>query len=100
VGPGGTRPRSCSDTSLNPVNYTGGTRDTTGLTKLGTWYYNPAVGRFTQPDPSGQDATYAYGGDTPTSTDDPSGRLYEFLHGRVNVIYSDHWIPLLHHFSE
>jgi len=69
-----------TDTSLNPVNYTGGTRDaTTGLTKLGLRYYDTTEGRFTQKDPTGQDASaYAYANDDPINRSDPSG-AFSFL---------------------
>jgi len=42
--------------------------------KLGARYYNPTTGRFTQPDPSGQEANnYAYAGGDPINHTDPSG---------------------------
>ncbi len=70
-----TRTNYYTQLTLNPVNYTGGTNDTTtGLTKQGTRYYNPQNGRFTQADGSGQDpCTYAYAADNPTSLADASG---------------------------
>jgi RHS repeat-associated protein len=45
----------------NPWQYNGGYRDTTtGLYHLQARYYDPTLGRFTQPDPSGREAnTYA-----------------------------------------
>lgn len=52
----------------------GGYRDETGLTKFGTRYYDPSVGRWTQRDPSGQDAnSYAYVACNPVNAVDPSG---------------------------
>jgi len=59
----------------NPWQYAGGYHDVaTGLTKFGARYYNPATGRFTQPDPSHQEANnYAYAGDDPINNTDPSG---------------------------
>ncbi|WP_327014731.1 RHS repeat-associated core domain-containing protein [Cryobacterium sp. GrIS_2_6] len=59
----------------NPWQYAGGYKDvSTGYTKFGALYYNPAIGRFTQVDPSGQDANrYAYAGCNPISGKDPTG---------------------------
>ena len=61
--------------ATNPWQYAGGYKDTTtGYTKFGARYYNPAVGRFTQPDPSGQDANrYAYVSCNPINATDPTG---------------------------
>jgi RHS repeat-associated protein len=37
----------------------------------------PAIGRFTQQDPSGQEANlYAYAGDNPANNVDPSGWVF------------------------
>ncbi len=78
----------------NIVRYTGGALDqTTGLTKLGQRYYNPAVGAFTQ-----QDATqllanpqngnlYAYAGDSPANFIDPTGRQGQDTCSEVPTIY-------------
>jgi len=58
----------------NPYRYASGYTDTTGLIKYGARYYNPTIGRFTQPDPSGQETNnYAYAGDNPITTTDPTG---------------------------
>jgi RHS repeat-associated protein len=59
----------------NPWQYAAGYRDAeTGFTKFGTRYYDPSVGRWTQQDPSGQDANpYAYAGCNPVNSVDPSG---------------------------
>jgi RHS repeat-associated protein len=57
-----------------PFRYTGGIHDNaTGLTKLGIRYYDPALGRFTQPDPTGQDPHYTYAANNPANFNDPSG---------------------------
>jgi RHS repeat-associated protein len=66
----------------NPWQFAGGYLDaTTGLYKFGTRYYNPTVGRWTQPDPKGGNITdinslarYAYADDDPINLTDPSGR--------------------------
>jgi hypothetical protein len=39
-----------------------------------TRYYNPAIGLFTQEDPSGQTAGYLYVGDSPVNGVDPNGQ--------------------------
>ncbi|MER7057962.1 RHS repeat-associated core domain-containing protein [Streptomyces sp. NPDC000351] len=48
--------------------------DPTGLHKMGHRYYEPTLGRLTQPDPSGQEANpYLYAGGDPINNADPSG---------------------------
>jgi RHS repeat-associated protein len=65
---------SASETVANPWRYAGGQFDgQTGLTKFGTRYYDPDLGRFTQRDPSGQDLPYAYAAGNPINNTDPSG---------------------------
>jgi RHS repeat-associated protein len=65
---------SSSGTLANPVGYAGGYTDAnTGLVKFGTRYYNPAIGLFTQEDPSGQSTGYIYAGDDPVNGTDPTG---------------------------
>jgi RHS repeat-associated protein len=65
----------------NIIRYTGGALDqTTGLTKLGQRYYNPALGAFTQQDANQLLANpqngnlYAYAADNPATNSDPSGQ--------------------------
>ncbi|GAA1050552.1 RHS repeat-associated core domain-containing protein [Arthrobacter russicus] len=61
----------------NTLRYIGGIYDSaTGLYKLGARYYDPALGRFTQQDPSGQEANpYTYAVNNPINNSDPSGLL-------------------------
>ncbi|MFF8633592.1 RHS repeat-associated core domain-containing protein [Streptomyces pilosus] len=40
-----------------PYRYAGAYSDPTGLYKMGYRYYDPSLGRFTQPDPSGRRPT-------------------------------------------
>ena len=63
--------------TTNPWTYATGYTDTaTGYLKLGARYYNPTTGRFTQPDPSGQEPnTYNYASCNPTNNTDPTGRF-------------------------
>ncbi len=60
---------------FNPWRYAGQYQDTsTGLYKMGARYYQPELGRWTQPDPSGLDANaYLYVGANPVNFVDPSG---------------------------
>ena len=65
---------SASETVANPWRYASGLFDAqTGLTKFGTRYYDPTLGRWTQRDPSGRDLPYAYAGDDPVNNTDPPG---------------------------
>ena len=65
---------SASQQVANPWRYASGSYDgQTGLTKFGTRYYDPGLGRFTQRDPSGKDVPYSYAGCNPANATDPSG---------------------------
>jgi RHS repeat-associated protein len=59
----------------NPWRYATGYQDpNTDYVKMGARYYNPAQGRFTQRDPSGQEPNaYQYAASNPASFNDPSG---------------------------
>jgi len=72
----------------NPFQYTGGYVDpATWLVKLGARYYEPEMGRFTQPDPSGQEAnTYLYAAANPINNTDPSGLVYLNVSAEVCLI--------------
>lgn len=65
--------------ATNPFQYAGGYKDTTtGYTKFGARYYNPTTGRFTQPDPSAQEANrYIYAAANPCNNSDPTGLITE-----------------------
>ncbi|BFO18468.1 hypothetical protein SHKM778_48560 [Streptomyces sp. KM77-8] len=57
-----------------PYRFAGAYADATGLYKMGHRYYDPSLGRFTQPDPSGQEAnTYLYADGDPVNKTDPDG---------------------------
>jgi RHS repeat-associated protein len=78
----------------NIIRYTGGALDqTTGLTKLGQRYYNPAIGAFTQPDANQLLANpqngnlYAYAGDNPVSNIDPTGHQGQSTCSEVPTLY-------------
>jgi RHS repeat-associated protein len=73
--PYGVTTETTSSAVANPWRYTGQYQDTTtGLYKMGARYYQPELGRWTQPDPSGLDANaYLYVGGNPVNFVDPSG---------------------------
>ncbi|MFJ6841542.1 RHS repeat-associated core domain-containing protein [Streptomyces griseoluteus] len=57
-----------------PFGYTGAYLDSSGLYKMGARYNDPTLGRFTQPDPSGQEQNlFLYAGGDPVNHVDPSG---------------------------
>jgi len=67
--------------TTNPYRYGQGYTDTnTGLIKLGARYYDTTTGRFTQTDPSGQEANpYLYTGANPVNFVDPTGLIFDPL---------------------
>ena len=66
--------RASTGATVNPFQYTGAYKDATGLYALGARFYDPALGRFTQQDPSGHEPNaYAYAGNTPVNAVDPTG---------------------------
>ncbi len=59
-----------------PYRFAGGYQDPTGLYHYGARYYDPRIGRFTSPDPSGQEKNpYLYAEGDPVNRIDPSGTL-------------------------
>ncbi|MFF5251217.1 RHS repeat-associated core domain-containing protein [Streptomyces leeuwenhoekii] len=70
-------PRNHTGTQ-QPYRYTSTYLDPSGLYKMGARYYDPALGRFTQPDPSGQENNpYLYATGDPVNHSDPTG-LFSF----------------------
>lgn len=66
-------PRTNSGTQ-QPFRYTSAYLDPTGLYKMGARYYDPNLGRFTQPDPNGQEKNaYLYAQGDPINRSDPTG---------------------------
>ena len=87
---------SSSGSVANPWRFGGAygayTDAATGLVKIGQRYYDPAVGRWTQPDPLGAGNRYAYISGNPVNAIDPSGLweqrpLYNELGERNGTIY-------------
>ncbi|WP_420709155.1 RHS repeat-associated core domain-containing protein [Streptomyces sp. NRRL S-37] len=51
---------------------------------MGHRYYDPALGRFTQPDPSGQEENpYLYAAGDPVNRVDPTGLLWDDIAGAL-----------------
>jgi RHS repeat-associated protein len=70
-----------SPTVTQPYGYLGGYTDPTGLIKFGDRYYDPTLGRWTQPDPIAGTLQspktidrYTYVGDDPNNNSDLTGR--------------------------
>ncbi|WP_405470848.1 RHS repeat-associated core domain-containing protein [Streptomyces canus] len=61
-GPTGLPRTTPTEAVPQPFRYTGAYLDPTGLYKMGARYYDPQLGRFTQPDPSGQEKNPLTGG--------------------------------------
>lgn len=59
-----------------PYRFAGGYQDPTGLYHFAARYYDPNIGRFTTPDPSGQEQNpYLYAEGDPVNRIDPTGLL-------------------------
>ncbi|MFJ7627809.1 RHS repeat-associated core domain-containing protein [Streptomyces sp. NPDC097595] len=72
--PTGTTRTTPTETVPQPYRFAGAYNDSTGLCKMGARYYDPTLGRFTQPDPSGQETNpYLYATGDPINHTDPSG---------------------------
>ncbi|GGT41638.1 RHS repeat-associated core domain-containing protein [Streptomyces althioticus] len=73
-GPTGTPRGMITEAASQPFRYAGAYADPTGLYKMGHRYYDPTLGRFTQPDPSGQETNpYLYADGDPVNKTDPTG---------------------------
>ncbi|MEC7054778.1 RHS repeat-associated core domain-containing protein [Streptomyces violaceochromogenes] len=65
-----------SEPVAQPHRFAGGYQDPTGLYHFQARYYDPNIGRFTQPDPSGQEKNpYLYAEGDPVNRIDPTGTL-------------------------
>ncbi|MEU9171897.1 RHS repeat-associated core domain-containing protein [Streptomyces sp. NPDC048420] len=77
-GPTGLPRGTATEAVPQPFRYSGAYLDPTGLYKMGARYYDPQIGRFTQPDPSGQEKNaYLYAGGDFINNSDPTG-LFSF----------------------
>ncbi|MFJ9130007.1 RHS repeat-associated core domain-containing protein [Streptomyces sp. NPDC102340] len=74
--PRGVTRSTTNEQITQPYQFAGGHQDPTGLYHLGARYYDPNIGRFTQPDPSGQEKNpYLYAEGDPVNRIDPTGLL-------------------------
>ncbi|MGW7199040.1 RHS repeat-associated core domain-containing protein [Streptomyces chryseus] len=74
--PRGVTRAATSETVPQPHRFTGGYQDPTGLYHFEARYYDPNIGRFNSPDPSGQEKNpYLYAEGDPVNRIDPSGLL-------------------------
>ncbi|MGP4001434.1 RHS repeat-associated core domain-containing protein [Streptomyces sp. 8N706] len=65
---------NANETVSQPYRFASGYQDPTGLYHYQARFYDPNLGRFTQPDPSGLEANpYLYASGDPTNIIDPSG---------------------------
>ncbi|WP_079194841.1 RHS repeat-associated core domain-containing protein [Streptomyces sp. CB02400] len=83
-GPTGLPRTTPTEAVPQPYRYAGAYLDPTGLYKMGHRYYDPALGRFTQPDPSGQEENpYLYAAGDPVNRVDPTGLLWDDIAGAL-----------------
>ncbi|MFE1735244.1 RHS repeat-associated core domain-containing protein [Streptomyces bacillaris] len=74
--PRGVQRATTTEQVLQPYRFAGGYQDPTGLYHFAARYYDPDIGRFTTPDPSGQEKNpYLYAEGDPVNRIDPSGLL-------------------------
>ncbi|MEV7192689.1 RHS repeat-associated core domain-containing protein [Streptomyces sp. NPDC093510] len=72
--PRGVERSTSSEKVVQPYRFAGGYQDPTGLYHYAARYYDPNIGRFTQPDPSGQEENpYLYAEGDPVNRIDPTG---------------------------
>jgi RHS repeat-associated protein len=72
--PRGVIRAATSETVPQPHQFAGGYQDPTGLYHFEARYYDPNIGRFNSPDPSGQEKNpYLYAEGDPVNRIDPSG---------------------------
>ena len=74
--PRGVTRAASSEQVAQPYKFAGGYQDPTGVYHYGARYYDTNIGRFTQPDPSGQEKNpYLYAEGDPVNRIDPEGTL-------------------------
>ncbi|MGW3331091.1 RHS repeat-associated core domain-containing protein [Streptomyces rubiginosohelvolus] len=74
--PRGVQRAATTEQVPQPYRFAGGYQDPTGLYHFAARYYDPNIGRFTTPDPSGQEQNpYLYAAGDPVNKIDPTGLL-------------------------
>ncbi|MEU9026234.1 RHS repeat-associated core domain-containing protein [Streptomyces sp. NPDC048383] len=82
--PRGVQRAATSEQVPQPYRFAGGYQDPTGLYHFQARYYDPNLGRFNSPDPSGQEKNpYLYAEGDPVNRIDPSGLLSLDLGGEA-----------------
>ena len=77
---------TATGSTQNKIKYSNGYQDvSTGLYKYGARYYNVAEGRWTQPDPSGQNEHYIYANNNPVNYNDPSGEDFRTCFSSLGI---------------
>lgn len=72
--PRGVQRSTTTEQVPQPYRFAGGYQDVTGLYHYAARYYDPNIGRFTTPDPSGQEQNpYLYAAGDPVNNIDPTG---------------------------
>ncbi|MFD3973927.1 RHS repeat-associated core domain-containing protein [Streptomyces cyaneofuscatus] len=75
--PRGVQRAGTTEQVPQPYRFAGGYQDPTGLYHFAARYYDPNIGRFTTPDPSGQEQNpYLYAAGDPVNKIDPSGLAF------------------------
>ncbi|MFJ7416737.1 RHS repeat-associated core domain-containing protein [Streptomyces sp. NPDC098077] len=74
--PRGVQRAATTKQAPQPYRFAGGYQDPTGLYHFAARFYDPNIGRFTTPDPSGQEQNpYLYAAGDPVNNIDPTGLL-------------------------
>ncbi|MET9925768.1 MULTISPECIES: RHS repeat-associated core domain-containing protein [unclassified Streptomyces] len=74
--PRGVQRAGTNEQVPQPYRFAGGYQDPTGLYHFAARYYDPNIGRFTTPDPSGQEKNpYLYAEGDPVNRIDPTGLI-------------------------
>ncbi len=74
--PRGVQRAGMTEQVHQPYRFAGGYQDPTGLYHFAARYYDPNIGRFTTPDPSGQEKNpYLYAAGDPVNRIDPTGLI-------------------------